>query len=130
MLMFRILGPASTACDGISRRELLRLGGLSLFGGLTLPRILQAGFAKSGPARSVILLNLFGGPSHIDMFDLNPAAPAEIRGEFKPIVTCLPGVQICEHLPRTATLMDRVCLIRTMSHGYNSHNPYSVLTGY
>src|SRR5581483_10450274 len=57
-------------------------------------------------------------------------APLEIRGEFKPIATSVAGVQICEHLPRTAALMHRVCLIRTMSHGYNSHNPYSVLTGF
>lgn len=128
--MLRILGPKTAACDGIPRRELLRLGALSLFGGMTLPRVLRASDGGQGRARSVILLNLFGGPSHLDTFDLKPAAPAEIRGEFKPIATSLPGVQICEHLPRTAALMHRVCLIRTVSHGYNSHNPYSVLTGY
>ena len=80
--------------------------------------------------RSVVLLNLFGGPSHLDMFDLKPDAPAEIRGEFKPIDTSLPGLRICEHLPLTARWMHRSTLIRTVSHGYNSHNPYNVLTGF
>ena len=78
----------------------------------------------------MILLDLFGGPSHIDTFDLKPAAPAEIRGEFKPIATSLPGVQICEHLPQLARRMDRFCLVRSVSHRYNSHNPYSVMTGF
>ncbi len=126
----RILGPKTAACDGIPRRDLLRVGALSLFGGMTLPRLLRAAEGAHGKARSVILLNLFGGPSHLDMFDLKPAAPAEIRGEFRPISTSVPGLHICEHLPRTAAHMHRMCLIRTMSHGYNSHNPYSVLTGF
>jgi hypothetical protein len=80
--------------------------------------------------RSVVLVNLFGGPSHLDMFDLKPEAPAEIRGEFRPIASSVPGVQVCEHLPRIATWMHRATLIRTMTHGYNSHNPYAVLTGF
>ena len=105
--MLRILGNRTTACDGTTRREVLRAGGLSLFGTMTLPRFLQAQ-AKgnqgkaSGRARSIIRLNLFGGPSHIDMFDMKPEAPLEVRGEFRPIETSLPGVQICEHLPRLA----------------------------
>jgi hypothetical protein len=78
----------------------------------------------------VILLDLFGGPSHLDTFDLKPAAPREIRGEFNPIATTLPGVQVCEHLPRVARWMHRVSLIRTLSHRYNSHNPYAVMTGF
>ena len=85
---------------------------------------------RQARARSVVLFNLFGGPSHLDMFDLKPGAPAEIRGEFRPIETSLPGVQICEHLPQIAKLMHRSTLIRTLSHGYNSHNPYAVLTGF
>ena len=64
------------------------------------------------------------------MFDLKPDAPVEIRGEFKPIDTSLPGLQICEHLPKIARLMDRTTLIRSLSHGYNSHNPYALLTGF
>ena len=80
--------------------------------------------------RSVILVDLFGGPSHLDMFDLKPEAPPEIRGEFKPIATAVPGLQICEHLPLLARWMNRTTLIRTVSHGYNSHNPYAVMTGW
>ncbi len=110
------------------------MGGLSLFGGLTLPTFLEAARShpavQPGTAKSVILLNLFGGPPHMDMFDLKPNAPANIRGEFKPIDTSVPGLQICELLPLTAKIMDRCTLIRTYSHKYNSHNPYNVLTGF
>ena len=80
--MIRILGARTTACDGTTRRELLRAGGLSLFGSVTLPRLLRAAASPSpmaARARSIILVNLFGGPSHLDMFDLKPAAPVEIR---------------------------------------------------
>src|SRR5207244_13165693 len=87
--MLRILGPGTKLCDGITRRELMRVGALSLFGSVTLPRLLRAAETKSRPsqghARSVIMFNLLGGPSHQDMFDLKPSAPVEIRGEFKPI---------------------------------------------
>ncbi len=130
--MLRILGRSASACDGISRREVLCVGGLSLFG-LGLPQLLrarEAGGVRDGSAKSVILLNLFGGPPHMDMFDLKPHAPANVRGEFRPIDTVLPGVQICELLPQTAQVMDRMTLIRTYSHRYNSHNPYNVLTGF
>lgn len=129
--MLRVLGGRATPCDGLTRRELLRVGGLSLFGGLTLPTLLAAGEARAAArAKSVILINLFGGPPHQDMFDLKPDAPANVRGEFKPIATAVPGTQICELLPKTAALMDRATLIRTYSHKYNSHNPYNVLTGF
>lgn len=135
--MLRILGSRSKVCDGLTRREALGVGGLSLFGGMTLPTFLQAneaqrtaGIEGSGSAKSVILLNLFGGPPHLDMFDLKPEAPASVRGEFSPIDTSVPGLQICELLPETAKLMDRASLIRTYSHKYNSHNPYNVLTGF
>ena len=132
--MLRITGRASRACDRVDRRELMRLGALSLFPSVTLPRLLEAG---QGPgrklpqrAKSVVLLNLFGGPSHIDMFDLKPDAPSEVRGEFNPIDTSLAGLQICEHLPKIAGWMDRASLIRTITHNYNSHHPYTLLTGY
>ncbi len=131
--MLNILGRPRVACDGLTRRQLLSVGGLSLFGGLTLPNVLRAERfrpRKNGPARSVVLLNLFGGPPHMDMFDLKPAAPDTVRGEFQPISTSVPGLQISELLPGTATLMDRATLIRTYSHRYNSHNPYNVLTGF
>lgn len=132
--MLHILGRGTKPCDGVTRREALSVGGLSLLGGMTLPRLLQAReaqpAARPGKAKSVVLLNLFGGPPHIDTFDMKPAAPEQIRGEFKPIDTVVPGVKICEHLPLTAGVMDRATLIRTYSHKYNSHNPYNVFTGF
>lgn len=131
--MLRILGRPTAACDGLTRRDLLTVGGLSLFGGMTLPTLLgarQSHARQHGSAHSVVLLNLFGGPPHIDLFDLKPAAPDNVRGELRPISTSVPGVQISELLPKTAELMDRATLIRTYSHRYNSHNPYNVLTGF
>ena len=132
--MLRVLGSdGATVCDGTTRRELLRVGGLSLFGSMTLPRLLRAKEQSAGhPARakSIILVNLYGGPSHIDMFDMKPDAPAEIRGEYKPIATSLPGIQVCEHMPRLAKWMHKGTLIRSVTHGYNSHNPYALLTGF
>jgi hypothetical protein len=132
-MMISVQGGGVRLCDGLTRRELLRVGGLTLFASMTLPRLLQAsesGPSRRGSARSVILFNLLGGPSHQDMFDLKPDAPAEIRGEFKPIATSLPGVQVCEHLPRTATLMHKATLIRTVTHTYNAHNPLAMMTGF
>jgi len=132
--MLQVLGSRRRACDGVTRRELMRVGALSLFGGVTLPTFLRASenAAARVPARakSVILVNLFGGPPHQDMFDMKPNAPANIRGELKPISTSVPGLQICELMPRIAKLMNRASLIRSYSHKYNSHNPYNVLTGY
>jgi hypothetical protein len=132
--MLRIMGGPAQTCEGLTRREVLRVGGLSLFGSMTLPRLLRASShaprRSSARARSIILLNLFGGPSHIDMFDLKPNAPAEVRGEFRPIATSLPGVSVCEHIPRIANWMHKATLIRSVSHRYNSHNPYAVLTGF
>lgn len=131
--MLRILSGASRLCDGVTRREALRVGGLSLFGTMTLPRFLRASDVarpQAAKAKSVIMFNLLGGPSHMDMFDMKPSAPPEIRGEFKPIATSVPGLQICEHLPRLAKLMDRACLIRTFSHNFNSHDPLPFMTGY
>ncbi len=131
--MLRILGHSSKLCDRLTRRELMRVGALSLFGGMTAPRLLRAAGSRQHPegtARSVILFNLLGGPSHQDMFDMKPAAPAEIRGEFQPISTSLPGLQICEHLPKTARLMNQASLIRTVTHNYNAHNPLAMMTGY
>ena len=106
--MLEIFGAAKTSGETFNRRKLMQAGGLSLFG-LTTPGFLKAKEQSSkrypGKAKSVILFNLLGGPSHIDMFDMKPQAPAEVRGEFKPIATSLPGLQICEHLPNTAKWM-------------------------
>ncbi len=136
--MLRVLGHGRTPCDGVTRREAMRVGGLSLFSGISLPTLLHAasqqrgsdGSRLEGKARSVILINLCGGPPHQDTFDLKPEAPDNVRGEFSPIASATPGLHICELLPRTAVMMDRLTLIRTYSHKYNSHNPYNVLTGF
>jgi hypothetical protein len=131
--MLSILGHGARLCDGITRREALRVGGLSLFAGMSLPRLLQASAAtpsRRGTAKSVILFNLLGGPSHMDMFDMKPDAPVEVRGEFRPIRTSLPGLDVCEHLPRTARWMHRAALIRTVTHNYNAHNPLALMTGF
>ncbi len=125
--MLQILGHGSKACDGLTRRAVLKAAcGLALGGSLANAKPQAA----RGRVRSVILIDLFGGPSHLDMFDPKPDAPAEIRGEFEAMRTSLPGVLVSEHLPRVSEWMNRTCLIRTVSHPYNSHNPYGVMTGY
>ena len=132
--MLTVLGSTAKLCDKVTRRELMQVGGLSLFAGVNLPRLLQASdtTTSSRPAqvKSVILFNLLGGPSQMDMFDLKPNAPVEVRGEFQPIETSVPGLQVCEHLPNMARLMHKMCLIRTVTHGYNAHNPLPIMTGY
>lgn len=86
--------------------------------------------ARKRRAKAVILIDLFGGPSHIDTFDPKPDAPAEIRGEFGTIPSILPGIRTTEHVPQLARRLHRTTLIRTVSHRYNSHNPYGVMTGF
>ena len=116
-------------CDGGTRRDFLKIGGLAM-GGLSLPDLLRAE-SKPGTKshKSVIMVFLPGGPSHQDMFDLKMDAPSEIRGEFKPIPTNLPGLQICEHLPRLAKMMDKFTLIRSMADCESSHDAFQCLTG-
>ncbi len=131
--MASISSQPAVSASTCNRREVLRVGGLSLFGGMSLPGLMQAAESagsQHGSAKSVILFNLLGGPSHQDMVDLKPDAPAEIRGEFKPIATSLPGLQICELLPNTARLMHRASLIRSITHTYNAHNPLAMMTGF
>ncbi len=128
--MLTIYGPHSRFCDGVSRRNFLKIGALGL-GGLTLPQLLRAE-AQMGVRQShkaVIMIFLPGGPSHQDMFDLKMDAPSEIRGEFKPIPTNVPGIQICEHLPRISTLMDKMVLIRSMVGAQGDHDAFQCLTG-
>lgn len=111
-------------CDGLSRRDLLRVGALGL-GGLTLPRLLaseaRATSGAAARARSVIILFLSGGPSQLDMFDLKPDAPEEIRGTFRPIASRLPGLSVCEHLPRIARVADRCAFLRATTHANGNH---------
>src|SRR5207249_9482428 len=112
---------------GLTRRQLLQVGGLG-FVGLGLPEFLQASASygaeqkPTGPEKSCIFIVQYGGASHLDSLDLKPDAPAEMRGPFKPIATNVPGIQICELMPRLARLADRYCLVRSMSHQNPGHD--------
>ena len=111
-------------CEGVTRREALRAGALT-FGGLTLGGYLRAAeagrVAPTATAKRAIFINLAGGPSHLDTFDPKPDAPDTHRGEFQTIQTALPGLSIGEHLPKTAAVMDRVTLLRGVSHSLAAH---------
>ena len=120
----------------MSRRHALKVGGLGLLG-MTMPGLLRGEALQPAPkikarAKSVIFLFQWGGPSHIDMFDMKPEAPEGIRGPYKPISSKADGIQVCEHLPRTAKVMDKVTLIRSMHHTMKNHNSagYYALTGH
>ena len=128
--MLTIPGDVSQFCDGISRRNFLKIGGLGL-GGLALPDLLRAdAVAKQGRShKAVIMIFLPGGPPHQDMFDLKMDAPSEVRGEFKPISTKVPGVQICELFPKMAQMMDRLTVIRSMVGADPDHDAYQCMTG-
>lgn len=117
---------------GVSRRRLLQIGSLGAVG-LTLPRLLAAEAlrptdAPEARADACILIFLNGGPSHLDMWDMKPSAPAGIRGEFSPIATSVPGVQLCEHLPQLARQMHRCTLVRSMHHQVNNSHAEAVYT--
>src|SRR6059036_2397936 len=129
--MLTIYGSASRFCDGISRRNFLKIGSLAL-GGLSLPQLLRAE-AQAGIRRShkaVIMIYLPGGPPHQDMFDLKTDAPSEIRGEFKPINTNVSGIQICEHMPRIADIMDKLTVIRSIVGAKDNHDAFQCMTGH
>ena len=122
-----------------SRRPLLQIGGSGLLG-LTLPKLLQArqqqlrqpaGSQPSGRAKSVIFLFQWGGPSHVDTFDMKLNAPDGYRSLFSPISSSVPGLHVCEHLPATAKVLHRIAQIRTVHHTMNNHNSagYTALTG-
>ncbi len=134
--MLTIQGRASKFCDSVSRRGFLRIGGLGTLGalgagGLTLSDLFRAEGATGGRQRqkSVIMVYLPGGPPHQDTFDLKLDAPSEIRGEFKPIATNVAGIQICEHLPRVAAMMDKFALIRSISDAVDDHSDFMCMTG-
>jgi len=116
-----------------TRRQWLRLGGLGAFG-LSLPGLLRAAeTSRKGPtAHSCVLFLLHGGPSQLDTWDLKPAAPENIRGEFKPVATSVPGVHLCEHLPRLAERAHLYTIVRSMTHTAINHNTatYTVTTGH
>lgn len=132
--------PQTNRCSGplrISRRQVLQTAGISLLN-LSLPRLLHADAqrdraAPSAQADSCILLFLNGGPSHLDMWDMKPEAPVEIRGEFKPIATTVPGVHLSEHLPKLARHMHHCALVRSVHHSVNNAHAaavYCALTGH
>src|SRR5881409_2795860 len=125
--------------SALTRRHVLKIGGLGMLG-LTLNKLFAAEDKwkstkiKAPPARakSVIFLYQWGGPSHIDMFDMKPDAPEGIRGPHKPISSSADGIQVSEHLPKTAKVMDKVTLIRSMHHTMKNHNSaaYYALSGH
>jgi len=122
--MLTIPDRAHGYCDGVSRRSFLRIGAAGV-AGLSLTDLLRAdaGTNAAGPRRSVISIYLGGGPTHLDTFDLKPDAPKEFRGEFRPIATKAPGVEICELLPRLASHGDRFALIRSIRGLRDEHSP-------
>src|SRR6266849_6270547 len=158
--MLSIRGGGVRLCDGIDRREVLRIGGLG-FAGLLWSDWLRSRAAtalidsspgdssvsarrmtralndkstrdKSPRAKACILIFNYGGPSHLDTWDLKPDAPKEIRGEFKPAATRVPGISISEHLPRLAALANHYAILRSVHHRDNDHaiGAYLALTGY
>lgn len=136
--MLRVLGSKQTLCDGITRRELLRVGGLGV-AGLGLSELLQiqsAGAANNvvrppsfGKAKAVILLHLYGSPSQLEWADMKPDAPVEVRGELTAIPSSVPGLSVCELLPNMAKVMDRTTVIRSMTHPYPIHGVAYAWTG-
>jgi len=146
--MISIPGLSGATCDGFNRREFMRLGGAGLLG-LSLADILRlqaeqpkgtgpaAGQPKNGwgSAKQVLMIYLQGGPSHIDIWDPKPDAPSNVRGDFKPIRTKVPGIQLSEVMPKLAQQIDRATLIRSMSYtpaGLFNHTAaiYQIMTGY
>lgn len=110
-------------CDGMKRRDMLKAGTLTV-GGLTLGnymRLANAGQLQTGRADRAIFIELPGGPSHMDTFDLKPDAPDEFRGSFNPISTNVPGIQISEHLPKLASVADKFAILRGVSHTLAAH---------
>lgn len=115
--------PKGSFCDGLTRRRCLQIGALGTFG-LSLPQLLraeQSGRAAAKSKRSVILIWMHGGPSQLDTFDMKPLAPAEYRGEFRPIHSTLRGLDVCELLPEHARVMDKCTVIRSLSHDNGDH---------
>ncbi len=116
----------------VTRRRLLQVGGLGLsLGGLWRAQEAQAAAGREAPAgriRACILIFYYGGPSHLDTFDMKPDAPAEVRGEFRPVATTVPGLRVCEHLPRTARIMHKLAVVRSLHHANRLHDSASIET--
>lgn len=133
--MLSIFGSKHKFCDGVDRRSFLKIGALGL-GGMSMAEMMQApalatnGNNGSGKDKAVIMIFLAGGISHQDFVDLKPKAAAGIRGEFKPIDTNVPGIQICEHLPRIAKMMDKFAIIRSIKDSDGAHAATQCWSGY
>jgi hypothetical protein len=128
--MLTIFGRPVRHCDGLTRRHFLTAG--SLGAGLTLADLLRAeqSSGSSGSRKAIINVHLDGGPPHMDMIDLKPAAPVEIRGEFTPIQTSLTGFQLCEHLPRLASIADKFAWIRSLVGSAGQHDAFQCMSGF
>lgn len=129
--MLPVFGPSVRLCQGKTRREAIRIGALGL-GGLTLPNLLRAEQAAGvgSNVKSVIMIYLVGAPPHQDMYDLKMDAPSEIRGEFQPIPTNVPGIEICEHLPGLAKVMDKCVPLRSVyGSPSGAHDSFICYTG-
>src|SRR5262245_51313302 len=105
-------------CDGITRRDFIRVGAV---GGLSLASYLRQTQAAPVKSKSAIFVYLGGGPTHMDTFDLKPESPAEVRGEFNPISTKVAGLQICEYLPKLAAQADKYTIVRGITHSLAGH---------
>ncbi len=130
--MWRLIsGDPCRYCDGMSRRSFLQIGSLGI-GGLTLADLLRAEAAAGvgSSTKAVINIHLNGGPSHQDMFDLKPRAPVEYRGEFNPIPTNVPGIEICENMPKLAQMADKYAIIRSLVGMVDDHSNFHTHTGY
>ena len=128
--MLTVFGPPRPG--RVTRRDVLQVGGLAVVG-LTLSDVLRLRAANPALPRpkSVIMIWLRGGASHLDSYDMKPDAPAEIRGEFKPISTNVPGIRVCEHLPLSATIADKFAILRGIeSNDVGDHTPHYILTGF
>ena len=142
--MLRVLGSPKTVCSGLTRRDLLEVGGVSL-AGLGLEQLLAAGagaessaraelssagqYPHFGRAKSCILLYLYGAPSQLETFDMKPHAPSEIRGTMQPIPSVLGGLDVCEHMPEIAKMTDKITVVRSITHPYPLHGVAFATTG-
>jgi Protein of unknown function (DUF1501) len=131
--MFTIFGQKQRFCDGISRRSFLKIGALGIgAGGLTLADIFRAEARAGSSSRPKAVINIFlgGGPPHLDMWEIKTEAPAEIRGEFKPIATNVAGIQIGETFPKIARIMDKCVVIRSVVGATGGHDAYQCTSGW
>jgi hypothetical protein len=131
--MFTVHGSSERYCDRLPRRNFLQVGAVAACG-LGLADFLRADERRASDAnykkKSIINVYLGGGPSHMDTFDMKPRAPKEFRGEFKAVDTSVPGVQICEHMPRLAAMMQKLAIVRSLTGIYEEHSPHQTETGW